>query len=222
MVSAEGACAATYAVRPRIAARRAVAVAVKDAILRKARESADVKEQFFRAEADRIEALARAMAGAFERGGRLYVMGNGGGATDAQHVAVEFCTRSSRSAGRCRRSRSTADPALLTAIANDRDFAKVFADQLRRARAGPATWRWRSARAGSRRTSSTALEVARELGLLTIAFTGKDGGRLADARRPLLRGAVVQHPPHPGDPRGAATTSSGTSCTSRSGEDDVL
>jgi hypothetical protein len=37
---------------------------VKDAILRKARESADVKEQFFRAEADRIEALARALAAA--------------------------------------------------------------------------------------------------------------------------------------------------------------
>src|SRR5262249_46315729 len=47
---------------------------VKDAILRKARESADVKEQFFRAEADRIETLARVMATAFERGGRLYVM----------------------------------------------------------------------------------------------------------------------------------------------------
>ena len=30
------------------------------------------------------------MAAAFERGGRLYVMGNGGGASDAQHVAVEF------------------------------------------------------------------------------------------------------------------------------------
>jgi len=59
---------------------------VKDAILRKARESADVKEQFFRAEADRIEALARALATAFQRGGRLYVMGNGGGATD-------FCAR---------------------------------------------------------------------------------------------------------------------------------
>ena len=57
---------------------------MKDAIIRKARESAEVKEAFFRAEADRIEALARAMAGAFERGGRLYVMGNSGGATDAQ------------------------------------------------------------------------------------------------------------------------------------------
>ena len=63
---------------------------MKDAILRKARESADVKEQFFRAEADRIEALVRAMAARFSSGGRLYVMGNGGSATDAQHISLEF------------------------------------------------------------------------------------------------------------------------------------
>jgi D-sedoheptulose 7-phosphate isomerase len=63
---------------------------VKDAILRKAHESADVKEQFFRAEADRIEVLVRVMAARFSSGGRLYVMGNGGSATDAQHISLEF------------------------------------------------------------------------------------------------------------------------------------
>src|SRR5262252_515068 len=104
---------------------------MKDAILRKARESADVKEQFFRAEADRIEALARAMAAAFERGGRLFVMGNGGGATDAQHVAVEFAHPIIEKRRRLPAVALTTDTALLTAIANDRDFAKVFADQLR-------------------------------------------------------------------------------------------
>ena len=49
---------------------------MKESILRKARESGDVKEQFFRAEADRIEALVRAMAGRFSAGGRLCLTGN--------------------------------------------------------------------------------------------------------------------------------------------------
>jgi len=104
---------------------------VKEAILRKARESAEVKEQFFRAEAGRIDALVRAMAERFSRGGRLYCMGNGGSATDAQHVAVEFFHPIIEKRRPLPALALTADQALVTAIANDRDFAKVFGDQLR-------------------------------------------------------------------------------------------
>jgi len=151
---------------------------VKDAIFRKARESADVKEQFFRAEADRIEALARAMAAAFERGGRLYVMGNGGGATDAQHVAVEFAHPIVEKRRPLPEVSLTSDSALLTAISNDRDFAKVFGDQLRLlARTGDMALALSTS--GQSPNLVQGLDVARELGVLTIAFTGKDGGRLA-------------------------------------------
>jgi len=151
---------------------------MKDAILRKARESAEVKEAFFRAEADRIEALARAMAAAFERGGRLYVMGNGGGATDAQHVAVEFCHPIIEKRRPLPAVALTTDNALLTAISNDRDFAKVFGDQLRtHARRGDMTLALSTS--GQSPNLVHAFEVARELGLMTVAFTGKDGGRLA-------------------------------------------
>jgi D-sedoheptulose 7-phosphate isomerase len=151
---------------------------VKEAILRKARESADVKEQFFRAEADRIEALAHAMAAAFERGGRLYVMGNGGGATDAQHVAVEFAHPIVEKRRPLPAIALTSDTALLTAISNDRDFAKVFGDQLRvLARSGDMALALSTS--GQSPNLVHGLEVARELGVLTIAFTGKDGGRLA-------------------------------------------
>jgi D-sedoheptulose 7-phosphate isomerase len=151
---------------------------MKDAILRKARESAEVKEAFFRAEADRIEALARAMAAAFQRGGRLFVMGNGGGATDAQHVAVEFCHPIVEKRVALPAVALGADPAVLTAIANDRDFARVFSDQLRvQARAGDMALALSTS--GQSPNLIEALEVARALGLLTIAFTGRDGGRLA-------------------------------------------
>jgi len=152
---------------------------VKDAILRKARESADVKEQFFRAEADRIEALVRAMAARFSRGGRLYVMGNGGSATDAQHISVEFFHPIVEKRKPLPAIALTADQALLTAISNDRDFAKVFADQLR-VLARPGDMALAVSTSGKSPNLVQALETARELGLLTIAFTGKDGGRLPD------------------------------------------
>ena len=152
---------------------------MKDAILRKARESADVKEQFFRAEADRIEALVRAMAARFSAGGRLYVMGNGGSATDAQHISVEFFHPIVEKRKPLPALALTADQALLTAISNDRDFAKVFADQLR-VLARPGDMALAVSTSGKSPNLVQALETARGLGLLTIAFTGKDGGRLPD------------------------------------------
>jgi D-sedoheptulose 7-phosphate isomerase len=152
---------------------------VKEAILRKARESADVKEQFFRAEADRIEALVRAMAARFSSGGRLYVMGNGGSATDAQHISLEFFHPIIEKRKALPAIALTADQALLTAISNDRDFAKVFADQLR-VLARPGDMALAVSTSGKSPNLVQALETAREMGLLTIAFTGKDGGRLPD------------------------------------------
>lgn len=151
---------------------------MKDAILRKARESAEVKEQFFREEADRIEALVRAMAAAFTAGGRLLVMGNGGSATDAQHVAVEFFHPIIEKRRPLPALALGADAALVTAIANDRDFAKVFADQVR-VLARPGDIALAISTSGQSPNLVQGLAAAREIGCLTVAFTGKDGGRLA-------------------------------------------
>ena len=152
---------------------------MKDAILRKARESAELKEQFFRAEAGRIETVVRAVAARFARGGRLYCMGNGGSATDAQHVAVEFFHPVVEKRRPLPALALTADQALVTAISNDRDFATVFADQLR-VLARPDDMALALSTSGHSPNLVRALETARELGLLTVAFAGKDGGRLAD------------------------------------------
>jgi len=152
---------------------------VKEAILRKARESAEVKEQFFRAEADRIEALVRVMAERFTGGGRLYCMGNGGSATDAQHVAVEFFHPIIEKRKPLPALALAADQALVTAISNDRDFAKVFADQLR-VLGRPGDMALAISTSGHSPNLVQAMEAARDLGLLTIAFAGKDGGRLVE------------------------------------------
>src|SRR5262245_25145143 len=105
-------------------------------------------------------------------------MGNGGGATDAQHVAVEFCHPIVEKRRPLPALALSADPALLTAIANDRDFAMVFGDQLRLL-SGAGDMALALSTSGQSPNLVHGLEVARELGLVTIAFTGKDGGRLA-------------------------------------------
>ena len=152
---------------------------MKEAILRKARESAEVKEQFFRVEAARIEALVRVMAERFAGGGRLYCMGNGGSATDAQHVAVEFFHPIIEKRKPLPALALAADQALVTAISNDRDFAKVFADQLR-VLGKPGDMALAISTSGHSPNLVQAMEAARDLGLLTIAFAGKDGGRLVE------------------------------------------
>src|SRR6201982_1086661 len=61
-----------------------------DKVMRKCRESVEIKNKFFERYANDIGELSQKMAERFVRGRRLWVMGNGGSACDAQHVAVEF------------------------------------------------------------------------------------------------------------------------------------
>jgi len=151
---------------------------VREAILRKAQESAQVKLRFIEEHAGILEACARSMAQRFQSGGKLWTMGNGGSACDAEHVAVEFCHPIVEKRRALPALALTTDQALLTAISNDRDFAKVFGDQLRML-ARPGDMALALSTSGQSPNLINALEVARELEVLTIAFTGKDGGRLA-------------------------------------------
>jgi D-sedoheptulose 7-phosphate isomerase len=152
---------------------------VREAILRKARESAEVKLRFFEESAAAVEACVRALADRFRAGGRLLVMGNGGSACDAAHVAVEFVHPVVEKRRPLPALALTADPAALTAIGNDADFSRVFVDQLEiLARSGDAALGISTS--GASANVNRALKRARELGLLTIGFAGRDGGRMPD------------------------------------------
>lgn len=153
---------------------------LKEAILRKSRESAATMERFFHENADRISACARAMADAFERGARLYVMGNGGSLCDAQHVTVEFMHPILEKRRPLPAMTLATESALLTAVANDGDFSMAFASQLRLlARKGDLALAISTS--GKSAGVARALKAAREMGLTTIGFTGRDGGSMAEA-----------------------------------------
>lgn len=152
---------------------------MREAILRKARESAEVAAKFFDENAAGLEACVRALAERLRGGGRLITMGNGGSACDAAHVAVEFLHPIIEKRKPLRALALTGDMATVTAIANDTDFARVFIDQLELlARPGDAVLGISTS--GASANVNRALARARERGLLTIGFAGRDGGRMPD------------------------------------------
>src|ERR1041385_4723597 len=118
------------------------------------------------------------MAVRFHRGGKLVVFGTGGASTDAQHVAVEFVHPVIVGKRALPAISLTTDVATVTGIAEREGMDAIFSHQLRYpATAGDialgicATGQCGSVRAG--------LATARELGLLTIALTGRDGRQAA-------------------------------------------
>jgi D-sedoheptulose 7-phosphate isomerase len=150
------------------------------AIVRKARESAGLKVAFFEEQAATIERCAVALAERFVRGGKLLTMGNGGSACDAHHLAVEFQHPIIEKRRALPAIALGASTALVTAIGNDGDFGRVFADELELL-AGPEDAVLALSSSGASANVNRALRRARERRLLTIGFAGRDGGAMADA-----------------------------------------
>jgi D-sedoheptulose 7-phosphate isomerase len=150
-----------------------------DKIMRKCEESVKVKSKFFEHYAQQIGELSQTMAERFSQGRRLWVMGNGGSACDAQHVAVEFIHPIIEKRQALPALDLVSQIPVVTAISNDKDFARVFIDQIE-------LWGEKNDMALAISTSGKspnliyALEAAREKGMLTIAFSGKDGGRMPE------------------------------------------
>jgi D-sedoheptulose 7-phosphate isomerase len=155
------------------------AAVMRDKILRKCRESMTTKEQFFSENAERISACCAAMAKAFDRGGRLFVMGNGGSSCDAAHVSVEFMHPIIEKRPALPAMALNTDTAILTAVGNDQDFALAFIQQLRMlARQGDMALGISTS--GKSANVNRALQAAREMGMLTVGFSGRDGGRMPE------------------------------------------
>jgi D-sedoheptulose 7-phosphate isomerase len=152
---------------------------MREKILRKCRESIEVKEKFFERYAGQIAELCQTMAERFQNGARLWVMGNGGSACDAQHVAVEFVHPIIEKRRPLPVTDLVSQAATLTAISNDEDFSRVFVDQLD-LWGRPGDMALAFSTSGQSANLIYALRTAQKNQLLTIAFAGKDGGRLAE------------------------------------------
>jgi D-sedoheptulose 7-phosphate isomerase len=149
----------------------------------KVRTSAELRRTTLQRSAVEIEEAAAAMTARFQRGGRLYVFGNGGSSTDAVSLATLF-VRPPWGQGLPARTLID-DSAVLTAIGNDVGFDLAFSRQLI-AHATTADIAIGLSTSGNSRNLLIAFEEASRRGLLTIGIAGYSGGEMG-------RSAFVQH-----------------------------
>jgi D-sedoheptulose 7-phosphate isomerase len=124
-----------------------------------------------------LHAIAAAIIGALASGNKLLLIGNGGSAADAQHIAAEIVGRykQHRLAGAA--IALTTDTSALTAIANDYGFEQVFARQVEGlGQRGDVLLALSTS--GRSPNILAALRTARQRGLVTIGFTGVGGETL--------------------------------------------
>ena len=158
---------------------------MKEAITRAFNESVRVKQAFLR---DGIDALVRAVdaiVSAFGNGNKLLIYGNGGSAADAQHIAAEFVNRFRIERPPLPAIALTTDSSALTSIANDYDYDEVFAKQVR-ALGKPGDVALAISTSGNAANVLRAVDVCRELKIVTIGLTGGTGGKLTGRADHLL------------------------------------
>jgi len=148
-------------------------------LLEKARESAEVKTKFFADNKDAILSASLRMAKAFHRGGKLLVCGNGGSATDAQHIAVEFMHPITVGRKALPAICLTNDMAMMTAVANDVGFADVFTRQII-ALGNEGDVLLAISTSGNSKNLMHAFDTARRMRMTTIGFAGSNGGEMAE------------------------------------------
>ncbi|MGL5167198.1 MAG: D-sedoheptulose 7-phosphate isomerase [Afipia sp.] len=118
--------------------------------------------------------IARAVTDALKAGNKLLLIGNGGSAADAQHIAAEIVGRYKQERPGWAAIALTTDTSALTAIANDYGFEQIFARQVQGlARRGDVLFALTTS--GRSPNILSALKTARDLGVTTIGFTGAKG-----------------------------------------------
>ena len=127
-----------------------------------------------------VTRAAEAIGLTFARGGRLLVFGNGGSAADAQHMASEMVGRFARERKALPALALTTDASVLTSVANDYSFERVFARQIE-ALGRPDDVAFGISTSGNSGNVLKGIEAARAGRLRTIALTGRDGGSVGAA-----------------------------------------
>lgn len=140
-------------------------------------ESIKIKEQFIGAYTGTIKEVAEIIASSFQRGNKLILMGNGGSATDASHIAAEFVNRFQKDRPPLPAIALNTDMAVITSISNDYNFSLIFRRQLEAtARKGDVVIAISTS--GNSPNIIEGIEAAKKVGTITIGFTGSNGGRL--------------------------------------------
>ncbi|MBG0776805.1 MAG: D-sedoheptulose 7-phosphate isomerase [Desulfovibrionaceae bacterium] len=154
-------------------------------VLEYCHEGIRLRERFFKDNAERVVEIARTMAVALARGGKIMLCGNGGSAADAQHLAAEFVNRFMIERPPLPALALTTDTSALTAIGNDYAFDQVFAKQVQAlGREGDVLVAISTS--GNSANVIAAVDAARAKHVVAVGLTGGSGGELGPRCHYLL------------------------------------
>lgn len=138
-------------------------------------ELKDILPEFEEISAFAIASAAQLVANAFKSGHKILICGNGGSAADAQHLAAEFVNSMSKDIERTGLPAISlsADSSIITAVANDKDFSQIFSRQVE-ALGNRDDVLVIFSTSGESNNCINAFRLARNKGLKTILFTGRE------------------------------------------------
>jgi len=135
-------------------------------------------EEFLATKSGLLEKVIKATVQSLRAGHKILVFGNGGSAAEAQHFAAELVNRFLKERPALAAIALTTDTSALTSIGNDTSFDYVFSRQIE-ALAVKGDIALALSTSGNSANVIEALKKAKEKGIMTIALTGKGGGKLA-------------------------------------------
>lgn len=146
---------------------------IKDILL----ESIQVKEELLRTKISQILEITEVIVDALKKNGKVILFGNGGSASDSQHIAAELVGRFKKDRTALAAIALTTNTSVLTSLANDYGYEIVFAKQIEAlgqkndVAIGIST-------SGKAKNVASGIKQAKKMGIKTIALTGGDGGEL--------------------------------------------
>ena len=151
---------------------------MENIVLKRFKESSEVKTRFLKENLSKLLDVIKLVSKSFEAGNKLFFFGNGGSAADAQHLAAEFVNRYLIDRPPLPAIALTTDTSILTSISNDFSFSEIFSKQLK-ALGKEGDVAIGISTSGNSSNIIKAFEVAKEMGMKTVALTGNDGGAIA-------------------------------------------
>ena len=121
-----------------------------------------------------LEQIANIVVNALQNGNKILLFGNGGSASDAQHIAAEFTGRYKVERGGLPAIALTTDTSALTAIGNDYGYDRVFDRQIE-AIANNGDVLIGISTSGNSQNVLNGFRIGRDMGCITIGFSGKGG-----------------------------------------------
>ena len=154
---------------------------MQDAITSILRKSIATKESVLADEALllRIEAATSAVINAFRNGNKVLFCGNGGSAADAQHLSAEFSGRFYTDRNPLPSEALHCNTSYLTAVANDYGYDAVYS-RIVKGMGRPGDVLVSLSTSGNSQNILNAMEMARELKMINIGFTGAGGGKMKE------------------------------------------